>query len=501
MHRSVFIEGIIMMEPDIEKRLSNPVDKVAYRYQQTRMAHWDAVARQMDAGPGWGAFYHERLAEIYRFLVPKEKRVIELGCAQGELLAAFQPARGVGVDFSSEMLTRGKQRFPKLTFIQADVHDLAFLNEKFDVIILSDLVNDLWDVQAVFEQVAKLAESHTRIIINSYSRLWELPLALGAKLGLTNPKLNQNWLTVEDVSDLLTLTDFEPIRHWEEILWPLATPLLAPLTNRYLVKFWPFKMLALTNFIVARTKNFSHSQAKKPVVSVIVPARNEAGNIPPIMDRTPEMGAGTELIFVEGHSKDNTYAAIEAGMAQHPERNCKLFRQTGVGKGDAVRLGFSQATGEILMILDADLTVPPEDLPRFVAALLGGKAEFVNGVRLVYPMEERAMRFLNLMGNKFFSLAFSWLLGQPIKDTLCGTKVLWKSDYHLIEANRDYFGDFDPFGDYDLLFGAAKLNLRIIDLPIRYRERTYGDTNIQRWRHGWLLLKMVAFAARRIKFI
>jgi glycosyltransferase involved in cell wall biosynthesis len=236
-------------------------------------------------------------------------------------------------------------------------------------------------------------------------------------------------------------------------------------------------------------------------VSVIVPARNEQGNIEQIFERTPEMGAGTELIFVEGHSTDDTYGAIERAIAAHPERRCRLLRQTGKGKGDAVRLGFAHATGDALMILDADLTVAPEELPRFFEALRSGKGEFINGVRLVYPMQQRAMRFLNLVGNKFFSMAFSWLLDQPVKDTLCGTKVLWREDYELIAANRAYFGDFDPFGDFDLLFGAARLKRKILDLPIRYRERTYGTTNIQRWKHGWLLFKMALFAAWRIKFI
>jgi glycosyltransferase involved in cell wall biosynthesis len=233
----------------------------------------------------------------------------------------------------------------------------------------------------------------------------------------------------------------------------------------------------------------------------VVPARNEAGNIEQIFARTPEMGAGTELIFIEGHSKDDTYQAIQAAIAKHPERSTQLFRQEGVGKGDAVRLGFRKATGDVLMILDADLTVAPEDLPRFFDALRSGDADFVNGVRLVYPMEKKAMRFWNLLGNKFFSLAFSWLLGQSIKDTLCGTKVLSRANYERVAANRAYFGDFDPFGDFDLLFGAARLSLRIVDLPIRYRERTYGTTNIQRWRHGWLLLRMLLFAARRLKFV
>jgi glycosyltransferase involved in cell wall biosynthesis len=313
--------------------------------------------------------------------------------------------------------------------------------------------------------------------------------------------LYQNWLTVEDVSNLLSLADCEVIKQSQEVLLPLPIPFLTDLCNRYLVKLWPFNHLALTNFIVARPRPRLDECAKRPSLSVIIPARNEAGNIPDIFARTPEMGEGTELVFVEGHSRDDTYAVIETMIAAHPKRSCQLLRQTGVGKGDAVRLGFAHARGDILMILDADLTVPPEDLPRFYKSLWSGKGEFINGVRLVYPMEKQAMRFLNLLGNKFFSLAFSWLLGQPIKDTLCGTKVLWKRDYEAIAANRAYFGDFDPFGDFDLVFGAVKLNLKITDLPIRYRERTYGTTNIERWKHGWLLLKMVIFAARRLKFV
>ena len=469
-------------------------------YRRARMAHWDAVARKMDTWAGWGSYYHRRLAEIYWFLVVAGQRVIEIGCARGDLLAALRPALGVGVDFSGEMIERAMHRHPGLYFIQADARDLC-LNEQFDVIILSDLVNDLWDVQVVFEHIAQLTTPRTRVIINAYSRLWEPPLALAERLGLGKPTLYQNWLAVEDIANLLNLAGFEVIRHWEEIIWPLPTPLLTALANRYLVRFWPFKLLALTNFIVARPRPHPKPLVQEPSVSVIVPARNEAGNIPHIFSRVPHLGSGTELVFVEGHSKDDTCAVIAQAIAAHPERQCKLLRQTGVGKGDAVRLGLAQASGDIVMILDADLTVPPEDLSRFYGVLRAGQGEFVNGVRLVYPMEEQAMRFLNLVGNKFFSLAFSWLLGQPIKDTLCGAKALWKADYELIVANRAYFGDFDPFGDFDLLFGAVRLNLKIVDLPIRYQKRMYGTTNIQRWKHGWLLLRMVLFATGRIKFI
>jgi hypothetical protein len=342
------------------------------------------------------------------------------------------------------------------------------------------------------------------VVLNFYSRLWEGPRHVAEALRIARPQLGQNWLTVPDVENLLYLAGFETIQTRPEILWPMRTPGLDSLANRYLVKMWPWNIFALTHFLVARptpTPVSSHPLTPEPRVSVVVPARNEAGNISHILDRVPEMGGGTELIFVEGNSTDDTYAAIERELALRPGRDARLFRQIGKGKGDAVRLGFAHATGEVLMILDADMTVPPEDLPRFYAAWRSGKGEYINGVRLVYPMEDRAMRFFNLVGNKFFSLAFSWLLNQSIKDTLCGTKVLSREHYETIARNRAYFGEIDPFGDFDLIFGAAKYNLKMVDLPIRYAERVYGDTNIQRWRHGIILLRMVMLAMRRIKFV
>ncbi len=470
-------------------------DSAAQAYQQVRMAHWDGIAHKHTSWRGMGSWYHRRLQEIYRFHVSPNQNVLEIGCAEGNLLASLKPARGVGIDFSEAMICRARELHPDLEFIQADAHDLSTLDETFDAIILSDLVNDLWDVQQVFEQLRQVCTPHTRVILNFYSRLWQLPLSLARTLNLASANLYQNWLTREDVDALLRLAGFETIRVTQEVLWPLP---LGGLANRFLVRLWPFYGLALSNLVIARP---APERAEEPMVSVIVPARNESGNIKAIFERTPRMGRATEIIFIEGHSKDDTYTAIEREIVAHPSARSRLFRQTGIGKADAVRLGFAEARGDVLMILDADMTVPPEDLPRFYEALVSGKGEFINGVRLVYPMEKEAMRTLNFLGNKFFSMAFSWLLGQSIKDTLCGTKVLWKRDYEQIAANRSYFGDFDPFGDYDLIFGAAKLNRKIIDLPVRYRERTYGSTNISRWKHGLLLLRMVFFAARRLKFV
>lgn len=474
----------------------NYFDPVQQQYQSARQTHWDAIAQKRDIWRGMGGWYHHRLEQIYRFLVSPGQRVLEVGSGAGDLLATVQPGQGLGIDFSDEMIARAKQNHPEIEFIQVDAHNLSDIKGPFDTIILSDLVNELWDVQQVLEQLKPLCRPRTRIILNFYSRLWELPLYITQLLNLATPTLAQNWLTRQDVTNMLNLAGFETIRSWQEALWPLP---LGGFFNKFLVRLWPFREFALANFLVARPQ--PEKTRKKPVVSVIVPARNEAGNIKAIFERVPKMGRGTELVFVEGHSQDDTITAIEEEIAAHPTTRSLLLHQPGIGKADAVRLGFERASGDILMILDADLTVPPEDLPRFYEALISGKGEFINGVRLVYPMEEQAMRSLNFLGNKFFSLAFSWLLGQPIKDTLCGTKVMWKTDYELLAANRDYFGDFDPFGDFDLIFGAAKQNLKIVDLPIRYRERTYGSTNISRWKHGLLLLRMVAFAARRIKFV
>lgn len=473
------------------------VDSEKYReYIGERKTHWQMVARQVKNDNLFNRAYHHRLKDVYSYLIPQQMRVLEIGCGDGYLLAAVNPSFGVGIDLSHEVLKKAKRKFPNLCFLSGDAQNLP-INSQFDYIILNDLVNDLWDVQSLLEDLKRISTPHTRIILNTYSRLWQPVLKLAEGLKLSKPNLVQNWLTIPDLENLLELTDFSLIHTWQEMLLPIKIPLVYSFINKVMTRFWPFNQFCLANFLVAKQNSPVHSS--QPSVTVVVPARNEAGNVPDIFARIPQMGERTEIIFVEGNSSDNTYEAIQKELPFYP--GSILLKQKGKGKGDAVRTGFAQASGDILMILDADLTVPPEDLPRFYSAIINGKGEFINGVRLVYPMEEKAMRLFNFLGNKFFSLAFSWLLGQPIKDTLCGTKVLWKKDYDRIVANRLYFGDFDPFGDFDLLLGAAKLNLKILDLPVRYGERLYGTTNIQRWKHGLLLLRMVIFSARKIKFV
>jgi SAM-dependent methyltransferase len=442
-------------------------------------------------------YYQQLLRRYYAFFIPPGQRVLEVGCGLGDLLAAVAPARGLGIDFSPATVALARQRHPELEFQVADAGGVS-PEEKFDYIILSDLVNDLPDVQAVLQKLRAVATPHTRLVLNFFNTLWR-PILQGAeRCGFKAPNLSQNWLSTNDMANLLYLAGWEIIKRDTRILWPLGTPVLDTLFNRFLAPL--LTHFCLTVILVARPKPQS-SPSNQYTCSVIIPARNEAGNIRPAVQRTPEMGLGTEIIFIEGHSTDNTWDEIQRVAREHPERRIKVLKQQSKGKGGAVREAFAAASGDLLFILDADLTMPPEELPKFYEAARSGIAEFVNGVRLVYPMEQEAMQFLNMLANKFFGLTFSYLLGQQIKDTLCGTKVLFREDYNAIARNRSYFGDFDPFGDFDLIFGASKLNLRLVDLPIRYRARTYGQTNIHRWRHGWLLLRMVFFAARRLKFI
>jgi SAM-dependent methyltransferase len=441
--------------------------------------------------------YPRLIANYFAFLVPPGARVLEIGCGLGDLLAAVRPARGVGVDFSPKAIELARARHPELEFHVGEA--LTFeTSETFDYVILSDLVNDLPDVQAVLERVQRVARPDTRLVINFFNNVWRPLLSAAERMGAKAPAPQQNWLSLGDMNNLLHLAGWETIKVDARIVWPVATPVVASLANRWLAPLC--RAVCLTVLMVARPRP-KQDPATEYTCTVVIPARNEAGNIAAAVARTPEMGRGTEIIFIEGYSTDGTWDEIQKVKSKNPDRRISILKQQSRGKGGAVREAFAAATGDLLFILDADLTMPPEQLPKFYEVARSGIADLVNGVRLVYPMENQAMQFANMVANYVFGLTFSWLLGQRIKDTLCGTKVIFRRDYEALARNRSYFGDFDPFGDFDLLFGAAKLNLRIIDLPIRYQARQYGATNIQRWRHGVLLLRMAFVAAARLKFI
>lgn len=465
--------------------------------------------RFMAKGRRRNHYYYSLLAKTFSYNIPEGSSVLELGCGWGDLLAAVKPKRGVGIDNNGKMIEAALQAHPDLTFIQGDVQTYPF-DEQFDFIIISDLLSATDDIWKLFRNLRAACTPQTRIIISQYNYLWHPVLRFAEKLRLKQRGIYDHWLSVPDIEDFLRLNGFEMVSANKEVLSPIYVPFVSTTLNTYISQLPWIRALSLVLTIVAKPK----METPKPErsVSIIIPTRNELGNIRGAIERTPRLGEDTEIIFVDGSSTDGTIEEINKYIEKYRgTKNISLIHQVSkehadhsgkmlkLGKGDAVRKGFGAAKNDILMILDSDLTVPPEDLEKFYFAIQEGHCDFANGSRLVYKMEPGAMRFLNVLANYLFGRVFTFLLGQRIKDTLCGTKCLSREAYDQIVDNRKFFGDFDPFGDFDLLFGAAKLHLRIIDIPIKYRERVYGDIKIQRFKHGFLLMRMCGYAFVKMK--
>ncbi len=445
-------------------------------------------------------YYHRRHFRIISTMIPKGKRVMVIGRKAGALLEFLNPSHGVGLGETNEDLIYFRSNFPQFSFHLDRLEDLK-LNEKLDYIILYDRIGTLGDIQSYLQDLRRFLAAEGRLIIKYFSHLWWPILQLGRPFYPGRFGRNYNWVSLSDTLNFLEISGFQTISFRCETLMPLPIPLLSTWLNRYLARLPLISSLCLDVFYFARPKP-EMAQAQ-PRISVILPVRNERDNIENAVKRLPPMGSHTEIIFVEGNSQDGTLEEIHRVMeAYGQDRDIKLIQQgEGKGKANAVWKGFEKATGDILIILDGDLTTPPEDMPKFVKAIEEGRGEFINGSRLIYPMEKQAMRFLNMVANRFFSYLFTWLTGQRFTDTLCGTKALLKSDYQEITANWDYFNKVDPFGDFDLIFGACHLQRKVIEIPVRYRAREYGETQILRFSHGLLLFRLALQAILKIKFI
>ena len=452
---------------------------------------------------GKNSYYHDIIEKYLTFYTSKSDSLLILGCGNGKIFDGVASSSFVGIDVHQEFIHQGldvvnQMQKGKLYHVK-DYASLPDLNQTFDSVILYNVIPECTDIQAVLQGLRPLVTSRSRLIMNFHSHLWSPILHIAEKLGLKRPTGETTWVTIEDIQNFLGLTGWELITQEKRILFPKKVFGLGSFINRWIAPLPMVDHLCLENIVLARPMDLK-TRRDIPSVTVVIPARNEAGNIENAIKQLPPMDKHTEVIFVEGHSNDKTWEEILRVKGLYPEKDIKAMKQQGKGKADAVQLGFLEARGDLLMILDADLTVAPKDLTKFYHAIVENKGEFINGCRLVYPMEKQAMRFLNMIANKLFGWLFTWLLGQRYRDTLCGTKVLWKTDYMRLVTNRRFFGNFDPFGDFDLILGATKLGLKSIEVPIRYKERTYGETNISRFRHGILLFQMFFLAAKRLKF-
>jgi ubiquinone/menaquinone biosynthesis C-methylase UbiE len=482
---------------------ANATLQLASQRKRDLLDHYESNVEELDRWREFNAAYHSDDLKFMQFLIPPGKRVLELGCGRGDLLAALRPSYGVGVDFGAATIATANARHPQLNFVLGDVEDPATLGGiegPFDYVVIADTIGMFEDIDGTMRLIQQVCAPSTRIIISYYSHLWEPVLKAAEVVRLRRKQPRINYIATSDFLNLTDLADFEVIGHEQRQLLPQRWLGLGPFINRYIAPLPGIRKLCLRTYLVLRPVRAFPD--RKLSATIVIPCRNERGNIENAIRRMPRFGSHQEILFVEGNSSDGTFAECERVRDAYKDQwDIKVFKQDGKGKGDAVRKGFAAATGDVLMILDADLTMPPEALPKYQAIIESGKAEFVNGTRLVYPMENEAMRPLNFIANRCFAYLFSFLVNTRLTDTLCGTKVLLRKDYETLARERSYFGNFDPFGDFDLIFGAAKQNLKIVETPIHYKARTFGETQISRFRDGWLLLKMVWFAYRKLKAI
>ena len=439
-------------------------------------------------------YYYELLSRLLRFLVEPLKKVLSVRCDTGNVLAAVRPSDGKGVDICAEIVEIARQRNPSFNFAVAfpdkdEFRELFGEDEIFDYILFND-IGDTVDVLQAFQNLKPLCRRHTRLLVTTYNHFWEPLVTFAEWTGMKVPRVEQNWLSTTDIRNLMKLAGFEALETHRIVLVPKYVPFLSAFLNRFCARLPFLNRLCMTQVVVARMLPPPLSKEELSV-SVIIPCKDEKGNVEPAVRRMPQLGEETEIIFCDDQSSDGTAEEVMRVRASYPHKEIRLEKGPGICKSKNVWNGFNAATGDILMILDADLTTMPEQLVYFLEVMASGQAEFVNGSRLVYALPKGAMNTANMLGNKFFSVAFTYLLSQRVKDTLCGTKVLWRSDWERIRPMLGSWGTEDRWGDYELLFGAAKLNLKILDLPVHYQERIYGTTKMTKvFRNGLVMLKM-----------
>ena len=415
--------------------------------------------------PGWKRYCNQLIANELSTLTRYYDRVIHWLPREGD----------TGLLFDSIV---GKE---KVLIDNPVLPDLSGEKEKRTAILINGTFNHHLDIQGLLAEIKPRLAPTSRLLVVLYNPYLRWMYALANRLGLRKGELPSTFIVRSDLQTLARLSGFEIVRERPSVYFPWSLFGLGNLVNRTFPMLPIVRWFGLADIFVLRPI----IPRRVSGLSCVIPARNERGNVENALKRFPKLGCNVEIIFVEGHSTDGTWDELQRIAAVYRDQfEIKLIKQSGKGKADAVRDGFAHATQELLTILDADLTMPPEMLGRFFAAYCDGLGDFINGSRLTYPMEGEAMRPLNRLGNVFFAKVLSAVLGTRLSDSLCGTKLLARHDYRRMTAWRRDFGDFDPFGDFELLFPAAVLGLGIINIPVRYMARTYGSTNISRYRHG-----------------
>ncbi len=456
--------------------------------------HFDSIAADYDFWKRKNSYYFDSLKGLFRELVPPGASVLELGCGTGDVLSCLNPGRGVGVDISENALEIARKKHPRLEFVKGAAETITRC-DRFDYIVMADLIDHLIDVQDALGNSRPMLNGGGRLVVSTINPLWSPILLFAEKLGLKMPEGHHNFVMKDDICNLLELEGYAVIETGYRLLIPKHIPLISNAVNKLAPGIRFVRGLCIIQYIVAGIRDEPEMADRRLSLSVVIPCCNEAENIEECVGRIPRMAAKQEVIIVNDGSTDDTEAVIRGLQERDPEGVRVVSYRKNQGKGHAVRMGFEAAEGDALVILDADMSIRPEDLPRFYDAINGGKGDFINGTRMMYPLEAESMRLLNLVGNGIFSRTLSLIIGQRLTDTLCGTKCLLKRDYVRMKAGKDRWGDFN------LLFGAAKLGLRIVEMPVHYQRRRKGWTKMKPVKHGALLLAMcaVSFYELRVK--
>ena len=450
-----------------------------------------ALTKNLDFWKEKNWYYHNLLRQIFKKYIPEGSKVLQIGYGLGDALAALYPQKAMSIDEDEELIDISKRRFPSIQFIKAKPEEVI-VKGKYDYVIIPNSVAHFYDIQTVLEKTLKVLSKNSKVVMTATNPRWEQIFYILEKLKLKRPEDSRNWLRLADLRNIFEISGYDVEESGYSILIPAHIPFFSNLVNNFIKGSGFLAQFCVEEYIVARKAKLRRK--KNLSCTVLIPCYNEEENIKQAIATVPKMGTKTEILVVDDGSSDKTAQVVKRVMKKN--KNLKLISyKPNQGKGYAVKKGFDAVVTDTMMIQDADMTVPPEELPRFFNLIAEGKADFVNGTRMIYPMEEEAMRQLNLVGNLIFSWIFSWLLGQKVTDTLCGTKALFKRDYKKIKMGGESWGDFD------LLFGASENKLKIVDLPVHYKKRVAGKSKMKAFKHGLVLAKMCIVGLWRLKLM
>jgi SAM-dependent methyltransferase len=454
-------------------------ERLLREHNERIAAHFGGLASSYRQLKHRNRYYNQFLIRWCRSFIAPGQRILDVGCGRGDVLAELKPAGGVGIDLSQAMVEAAAAEFPNLSFRHAAVED--FDGEAgFDAALLINTAEYTFDMGAVIARCHRALRDNGKLLLTTANPLWSPVFHFASRLGLRIPECERLFVTNEDLVNLLRLHGFDVVYKRMSLLVPKYIPFLSDFLNNTWSRIPILRLLSSTQFIVARKVPAARREYS---VSIVVPCYNERGNIERCIREVRKIGSRTELLFVDDGSKDGTAEAVDPAL--NPDIDVRVIRYTpNRGKGHAVTMGFNAASGDIVMILDADLTTMPEELAPVYEAFAAGHAEFVNGTRFIYPMEGRAMKWANYVGNKMFNILVSLVMECRVSDTLCGTKAMFRRNYISMEMGRD------PWGDYDFLFGAAQQRLLIRELPVHYRERLAGFSKMNSMKHTVNLLRM-----------